>query len=266
MGDRGIFADGWFASAWGPRIPWVPGLPPGIATWDPDKDPWLLYDLGKDYSQATDVAGSQPAKLAEMKALFDREAKANLVYPIGGGLWSIVYSPQSAPQNPATEFDYTQDVVGVPEFAGPKIGARSNLVQIEAELGPDAKGVLYALGGFSGGVALWVDEGKLNYEYNLFEIERTRIETTGPLPTGKATIEVETRIAAPRGAAEVTIRVGGNEVAKGSVPRTATLAFTANDAFDVGTDSYSPVSLDYFDRAPFTFGDRISRVHIKYLP
>ena len=266
MGDRGIYADGWFASAWGPRIPWVPGLPPGIATWDPDKDTWLLYDLGKDYAQATDVAASQPAKLAEMKALFDREAKANFVYPIGGGLWSIVFSPQSAPQNPATEFDYTQDVVGVPEFAGPKVGARSNLVRIEAELNPEAKGVLYALGGFSGGIALWADNGKLKYEYNLFEIERTRIETTGPLPTGKVTIEVETHIAAPRGAADVTIRVDGDEVAKGSVPRTATLAFTANDAFDVGTDSYSPVSLDYFDRAPFTFGDRISRVHIKYLP
>lgn len=266
MGDRGIYADGWFASAWGPRIPWVPGLPPGIAKWDPDQDTWRLYDLGKDFSQATDLAAAQPAKLAEMKKLFDNEARANLVYPVGGGLWSIVWSPQSAPQNPATAFDYTQDVVGVPEFAGPKIGARSNVVQMEAELGPDSTGVLYALGGFSGGVSVWVDKGKLRYEYNLFEIERTRLEATEPLPGGKVNLEVETRIAAPRGAADVTIRVDGREVAKGSVPRTAALAFTANDAFDVGTDSYSPVSMDYFDRAPFTYNGRIGKVHIRYLP
>lgn len=266
MGDRGIYADGWFASAWGPRVPWLPGMPPGIRQWDPSRDPWLLYDLEHDFSQATDTAADQPAKLAHMKTLFDQEAKANLAYPIGGGLWSIVLSPQSAPQNPAVEFHYNQDVVGVPEFAGPKIGARGNLVVIDAELDPESSGVLYALGGFSGGVALWVDQGKLRYEYNLFEIERTRLESTAPLPRGKVKIEVETRIEAPRGPADLTIRIDGLEVAKGRVPRTAALAFTANDAFDVGTDSYSPVSLDYFDRAPFRFSGRIDKVYIRYLP
>ncbi|MDF0643295.1 MAG: arylsulfatase [Nitrospira sp.] len=266
MGDRGIYADGWFASVWGPRVPWVPGLPPGIAKWNPDQDTWRLYDLKHDVSQATDLAAAQPEKVAEMKKLFDEQAKANLVYPVGGGLWSIVWSPQLAPHNPATQFDYTQDVVGVPEFAAPKVGARSNLVQLEVELGPESKGVLYALGAFSGGIALWVDKDKLSFEYNLFEIERTRLETASPLPQGKTKIEVETRIAAPRGGADVTIRVDGREVAKGRVPRTAALAFTANDAFDVGTDSYSPVSQAYFDRAPFTFNGRIDRVHIEYLP
>lgn len=265
MGDRGIYADGWFASAWGPRIPWVPGLPPGIATWSPDKDSWLLYDLRKDFSQAADVAASNPDKVAQMKQLFDREARGNQVYPVGGGLWSIVWSPQSAPQNPATEFHYTQDVVGVPEFAGPKLGSRSNLVQIEADLQPGSAGVLYAVGAFSGGLALWVENGRLAYEYNLFEIERTRIDARDTLPTGKTSIEVETHIATPRGAAAVTLRVNGKDVATGIVPRTAALAFTANDAFDVGTDSYSPVSAAYFDRAPFRFNGHIGKLDIKYL-
>lgn len=265
MADRGIYSpDGWFASAWGPRIPWVAGLPASIATWSPDQDPWLLYDLNRDFSQATDLAAKNPAKLAELKQLFDREAKANFVYPVGGGLWSIIWSPQSAPHNPATEFNYTQDVTGIPEFAGPKVGGRSNLVSIEADLAPDSSGVLYALGAFSGGVALWVDDGKLHYEYNLFEIERTRLETTA-LPTGHVRIEVETSIAAPRGAAEVVIRVNGQEAAKGTVPRTAVLAFTANDAFDVGMDSYSPVSEAYYDRKPFKFNGTIGAVRIKYL-
>jgi arylsulfatase A-like enzyme len=266
MGDRAIYSpDGWYAAAWGPRVPWVSGLPPGIATWSPDKDIWRLYNLNSDFSQANDLAAKEPQKLAALQQLFDHEAKANLVYPIGGGLWSIIWSPQSAPQNPATEFNYTQDVVGIPEFAGPKVGARSSLVVIDAELKPDSTGVLYALGAFSGGLALWVDSGKLNFEYNLFEIERTHIETTEPLPTGKVKIEVETRIAAPRGAAEIAIRIDGKEVAKGQVPRTAALAFTANDAFDVGMDSYSPVTLAYFDRAPFKFNGKIEKLKISYL-
>jgi arylsulfatase len=265
MADRGIYSpDGWYAAAWGPRIPWVPGLPPTIATWSPDKDSWQLYDLNKDFSQATDLAASNPQKLAEIKQAFDAEAKANFVYPIGGGLWSVVWSPQSAPHNPATEFNYTQDVTGVPEFAGPKVGARSNLVTIDVDLSSDGAGVLYALGGFSGGVALWADQGKLHYEYNLFEIERTRLETAA-LPAGKAKIEVETTIATPRGAADVVIRVNGQAAAKGHVPRTAALAFTANDAFDVGMDSYSPVSQAYYDRKPFQFNGKIGAVQIKYL-
>jgi arylsulfatase len=265
MADRGIYSpDGWFASAWGPRTPWVPGLPPGIATWSPDKDAWELYDLNADFSQATDLAAKNPAKLEELKQAFDREAKANQVYPVGGGLWSIIWSPQSAPQNPATEFHYTQDVTGVPEFAGPKVGSRSSLVTLDVDLKPDSQGVLYALGAFSGGVAVWVEQGKLHYEYNLFEIERTKLETAA-LPAGRATIEVETNIAAPRAAADVVIRVNGQEAAKGRVPRTATLAFTANDAFDVGMDSYSPVSEAYYDRKPFKYNGRIDALKIQYL-
>ncbi|MEX1039360.1 MAG: arylsulfatase [Pirellulaceae bacterium] len=266
MADRGIYSpDGWCAAAWGPRIPWVPGLPPGIRDWTPDRDQWELYNLNEDFSQATDLAAKHPEMLAKLKRTFAEEAKANLVYPIGGGLWSIVWSPQSAPHNPATEFNFTQDVVGVPEFAGPKVGSRSNLVTIDVDLNAESSGVLYALGAFSGGVALWVDQGKLCYEYNLFEIERTRLETTDKLPTGKVKIEVESRIATPRGAAEVVIRIDGKEATKGTVPRTAVLAFTANDAFDIGMDSYSPVSEAYFDRKPFKFNGIIDKVQIKYL-
>ena len=265
MADRGVYSpDGWYAAAWGPRIPWVPGLPASIKDWNPDNDRWELYNVNEDFSQSADLAAKHPEKLNELKKLFLAEAKSNLVFPIGGGLWSVVWSPESAPHNPATEFNYTQDVVGVPEFAGPKVGARSNLVTVHVELEPDSSGVLYALGAFSGGVSVWVEEGKLYYEYNLFEIERTRLESKGTLPTGNVKVEVETRIAEPRGAAEVVIRVDGKEVAKGTVPRTAVLTFTANDAFDVGMDSYSPVSEAYFDRKPFRFSGKIDKVHIKY--
>ncbi len=265
VGSRAIYQDGWIASVFGPRTPWLPGVPKGIATWSPDQDTWELYDLRSDFSQAVDLAGKNPQKVEEMTEAFDAEAKANRVYPIGGGLWSLL-NPQYAPGNPATEFRYTQDVVGVPEFTAPKVGARSNLVTIDAELKPGSTGVLYALGAFSGGLALWVEKGKLSYEYNLFEIQRTRIETNDPLPTGKVKIEIESRLTERKLAApmDVVIRVNGSEVARGHVPATASITFTANDTFDVGMDSYSPVSLAYFDRAPFKFDGTIDSVHIRY--
>jgi arylsulfatase A-like enzyme len=65
MADRGIYSpDGWFASAWGPRIPWVAGLPAGIETWTPDKDTWVLYNLKEDFSQANNLAAKEPKRLA----------------------------------------------------------------------------------------------------------------------------------------------------------------------------------------------------------
>jgi len=267
MGSRAFYQDDWIASVFGPRIPWKPGVDPAILTWSPDQDTWELHDLRTDYSQAHDVAAEHPDKVDALKAGFATAAEANKVWPVGGGLWSVVFHPEDAPSNPATEFRYTQEVIGVPEFTAPKIGARNNVVTIDTELKPDSQGVLYALGAFSGGVALWVDKGTLNYEYNLFEIERTSIASTAPLPTGKARIEVETRKDGSGRAAplDVEVRINGKVVAQGRVPRSAPLTFTANDAFDVGRDSYSPVSLAYFDRKPFAFNGKIDSLDVQYM-
>ena len=49
------------------------------------------------------------------------------------------------------------------------------------------------------------------------------------------------------------------------MPRNTPLVFTANDSFDVGMDSYSPVSLAYYDRAPFKFNGKIEMLEVSYL-
>ena len=61
------------------------------------------------------------------------------------------------------------------------------------------------------------------------------------------------------------MRVNGKVVAEGKVPVSAPLLFTANDCFDIGTDLGSPVSLDYFDQAPFKFNGAIDHVHVRYV-
>ena len=47
--------------------------------------------------------------------------------------------------------------------------------------------------------------------------------------------------------------------------RLAPLLFTANDCLDIGTDLGSPVSVDYYDQAPFNFIGKIEQVKVKYL-
>ncbi len=63
----------------------------------------------------------------------------------------------------------------------------------------------------------------------------------------------------------MTLKVNGVAVAKGTVPVSAPLLFTANDCLDIGTDLGSPVSLDYYDKAPFAFTGKIEQVQAKYL-
>ena len=60
MASRGIYHDGWFASAPGPREPWVGGMPKGIKEWSPLTDKWELYNIDEDWSQANDLAAANP--------------------------------------------------------------------------------------------------------------------------------------------------------------------------------------------------------------
>jgi hypothetical protein len=84
-------------------------------------------------------------------------------------------------------------------------------------------------------------------------------------PLGKVKLEVESKTTGERATPmTVTVRANGRKVLTGTVPRIAPFGFTANDAFDVGTDSYSPVSEAYYDQAPFTYNGTISRFDVKY--
>ena len=75
--------------------------------------------------------------------------------------------------------------------------ARATTSTIDAELGENASGVLYALGGASGGLTLYMDKGQLVYEYNMMIIERYTARSKDKLAPGKHRIEVDTQIAKP---------------------------------------------------------------------
>ncbi len=132
MASRGIYHDGWFASAPGPREPWVGGLPKGIKEWSPLTDKWELYNLDEDWSQANDLAATNPQKLEEMKLLFLLESTKNKNLPIGGGLWSTaMFHPEDAPASTLTEWTFDAPITRMPESAAPKLGKTDSLVSME---------------------------------------------------------------------------------------------------------------------------------------
>jgi arylsulfatase A-like enzyme len=266
MGSRAIYHDGWIASAFGPRTPWLPGLPAGIKDWTPDQDRWELYNLEDDWSQANDLAAKMPVKLEQMKQMFLAEFTKNKGLPVGGGLYVAALHPELRLAPPYTAWTFPGAITRVPEFAAPALGNKANVVTVDADFPADASGVIYALGGFSGGLTLYVKDGLLAYEYNLFEMTRTHIRAKDKLPAGKVRIEVETSYVEPKpaGPLKVVLKVNGKEVASGVVPVSAPLAFTANDALDFGVDLGSPVGIEYYDQAPFKFNGKIAGARVQY--
>jgi arylsulfatase len=121
------------------------------------------------------------------------------------------------------------------------------------------------LGGAGGGVTLYMDKGDLVYEYNMMIIERYTARSATRLAAGKRRIEVTTQLESPKplSAADVVLKVDGQEVGRTKVKRTVPAAFSASETFDVGVDLGSTVSLDYFDRRPFKFDGNIEKVEVK---
>lgn len=263
MGSRGIYHNGWFAMTFGPRTPWVASME-GLAKWNPKNDVWELYDTRTDFSLAVNLAKKQPDKLEELKALFMRQAEENKVFPIGGGLY-IGLNPQEQKRTTNTEWTFYGDMTRIPESEAPNVRNGNVRAEIDVELPRNANGVIFALGGYAGGVSLYALNGELFYEYSALLLKRDKIKV-GRLPAGKVQIAFEMRTPKERAApATVKFWINGKEAASGTVQRTIPLAFTASETFDVGSDTNSPVADAYFDKAPFAFQGKLTRVYFKNL-
>jgi len=263
MGSRGLYHEGFMASAFGPRIPWI-AAPPDLSSWDPRTEPWELFDTRADVTLTRDLAAEEPERLAELEALFLREARENHVLPIGGGLYVGIH-PSEQKRTSNTEWVFHEGMTRIPESQAPNLRNGNLRVEIDARVPPDADGVLFALGGYAGGASLFARDGRLHYEYSSLLLRRTKIDV-GPLPEGAVRIAMEMRTAPEyAGPAELTFFLDDRQVARGTVERTVPLVFTASETFDVGMDTGSPVADAYFDDAPFPFEGTLERLHFRNL-
>jgi arylsulfatase len=250
------------ACALGPFLPWnTPASGPRIAAWDSATDEWELYHVAEDFSEANDLAGKMPDKLAEMKTQFLTLAADNMDFPIGAGNWLRLH-PEDRVKTSYTSWTFNANTRRMPEFTAPGLGRESNRVEIDLEVPAKARGVLYALGGSGGGVTLYMDQGHLVYLYNMMIVEQYTARSAERISPGKHKIEVITEIAGPGQKGTATILVDGTKVGKAALARTVPAAFSASETFDVGVDLGSTVSLDYFDRRPFKFEGKIDSVKV----
>jgi arylsulfatase len=251
------------ASTFGPKKPWVADAI-DLSKWDPMEDRWELFDTRKDFSLMNDLATEKPAKLQELKALFMKVAEENKALPIGGGLFTP-FNPQEQKRSTNTEWTLFDGMTRIPESQAPNVRNGNLRAEIEAEVPENVNGVIFAIGGYAGGVSLYAVDGELRYDYSALLLKRYQIKV-GKLPAGKVKIEYEMRTPLERAApAELKFWINGKEAASGKVGRTIPLTFTASETFDVGRDTCSPVADDYFEKAPFKFEGTLKRLYFKNL-
>lgn len=247
FGNRGIYHQGWMASAFHGRTPWalIDAKPRTF-----DEDRWELYHLDEDFSQAHDLAAAEPGKLQALQALFWAEAGRNQVLP----LINDADVPESKTFGNRRHFVFRAGAEGIAENAMPRLAGRTYHLSADLTLpSGGGQGVVAALGGAIGGWSLYLDaQGLPNYVYNLFGVERLVLRGKSPLTAGPAKLGLDFVSSGGHGkGAIVSLRVNGEVVDQGRLSRTAPIMFSIDEAFDVGTDSGSPVG-DYSANYAFT--------------
>ena len=189
--------------------------------------------------------------------------------PIGGALYIPLFRPDLRPAPPFKEWTFFGDTVHVPEFSAPALGTEPNVGAIKAaEIPADANGVLYKFGGFSAASPA------------SSKTASSVTSTTFTRSSGRRSVQRRScRRARSRSKSR---RIGVRADAAGSVERDAEgqrhtrrrrhrprdlsgYAFTANECLDFGMALGYPVSLDYYDKAPFKFNGTIERAYVRYV-
>jgi hypothetical protein len=126
--------------------------------------------------------------------------------------------------------------------------------------------VLVAEGGTASGYTLYIKNGKPAYEYNWFTQERYKIVSSASVTPGKNVVKMDFKYdggGLSKGGL-VTLYLNDKKVGEGRVEKTVPARFSADETFDTGLDSASPVSADY--KAPFKFPGTVNKVEIDIEP
>jgi hypothetical protein len=248
-GSRSIYKDGWKAGSL------------HVKGQDFEKDKWELYDLNEDFNETNDLSASNPAKLKELKALFDSEALKYNVYPLKDG---------NEPFTLPTAYNNVDKVVLYPgqstiiDVASPFALKRSFSIVAEADLsGVETEGVLLSRGGAVGGLSFFIQNQKLQFAYAVGDGNKYVVSSSNAtLPTGKVELKASVQYDQNGGGA-VILYVNNAKVGEGALAKTAD-ALYLHEGVNVGFDDLTPVGDTY--KVPFAFTGKINRVTIDLAP
>ncbi len=250
LGNRALYKDGWMASVRHGRLPWTTG------TYDFDKDTWELYDLTRDFSQANNLAAKHPGKLKALQDEFWVEAEKYQVLPLDDRL-AERFNPTLRPtlNGGRTIFTYYAGT-RMPDSAAAPTQNRSFTITADLDIPKGgADGVLVAAGGVPGGISLHIKDGRPIFESNFIGQQFTKITSAETLAPGANVVRVEFHYdggGLGKGGT-VLLFINDKKVGEGRLDKTCWIGkYSADETFDIGADTGTPVSADYASPNRFT--------------
>ena len=264
FGNRAIYQDGWVARTIH-REAWE--FQPRTSL---DKDVWQLFNVNEDFSEANDLAATNPKKLQELQKVFLKEAVKYNVLPIDDRSLERL-NPEIAgrPDLMGTRTSLTlYDGMNVNEGAALNTKNHSYTVTADVDLADaSSNGVIISQGGRFGGWSLYMKDGIAHHQYNYLGLERSNVGATKALTAGHHVIKYEFSIDEAKAGAGGTavLSVDGEKVAEGKIPKTHPYLQSMDEGINVGADHETPVSEDYKE-GDNKFTGKIQKVTIENLP
>ena len=250
-GNRAVYSDGWVAAA-RHSLPWFTPRSD-----DFEHDRWELYHVAVDFSEAHDLAAQDPARLASLKQLFDREAKANDIYPLNNptGWGGAKAAPKPEAKGAMVYYPGLQRLEA-------KRFNQPHRIAADVVIPPaGAEGVLLSNGSRFGGFVLYVQDGHLVYENVTPNRHRVTLVSKDSIPAGPVELafELTQDDGRPQGGTG-RLEINGKPEATEHLPRFGAIGF---GCFTIGHGLVSPVSENLALPFAFTGGLRRVRVELK---
>jgi arylsulfatase len=272
FGHRSLYHDGWRAVCPWPGTSFAEsGLQFGAPIdydklTDLDAHGWELYNLKEDFAETNDLADKERERLIAMIGMWYVEAGKYDVLPIDSRGTLRLGEPRPQIAVDRKKYIYYPGTQVVPTNAAPRVLNAPHSVSVEAAVPKGgAEGCLFSMGGNDGGFAFYVQDGKLTYGYNYVADQRFKVQADSKITEGDHVFSFEFK---PTGKPDVgkgkgapgTIKlfVDGKPVGGGDLPVTIPLTLGLSAGVCVGSDSGSPVMLDY--SPPFAFTGTVKKV------
>ncbi len=242
-GDRAIWVDGWKA------------VTQHRANTGFDDDYWALYYAPDDFSEIHDRAAEAPERVADMIALWHREAERNNVLPLEDDLLSLEADVAPAPR---TRYVLFPGATRIDRRSAPDIFNHDYTITAEVEIDAGrANGVLLASGDSMAGYELLMRDGYLEYVYVFTRGRHHSARTRYRVPPGRHVLALHGRkTSASSGRVELSVD-GRRASAALDIPRMWEVK-SLNAGIRCGENRGAPVSRLY--RGAFRFNRRLDRL------
>jgi len=241
-GHRGLWKEGWKA---------VTHHTSGVPL---DQDDWELYHLDQDFSETNNLAAAEPERLKALVAEWWTEAEKNGVLPIDDRGAFELFRASRRPGMPTSrrQFAYYPPISHIVSDACPPV-FRGWSMTVDLEQAATCDGALISRGSLNSGYVLYLQNGRPVFDHNAFH-DHTIVRGDREIGPGRHQLEVEVA-RQPNGSGAVTLRLDGEAVGSGVIPRL--LIMISSLGMDFGR-SPRPVSPDY--APPFVYPGTIHSV------